>query len=244
MTITLYGWGPMFDCPSPSPYVMKTEIQLQMLGLEFDRQIADLDSVPKSKAPYVRDGDVLIEDSNFIRAYFERKLCKSLNDGLSPEQQAESWAFERMVEGHISKAIGWERWMKEDNFRKGPALFFMEAPEPMREQICKEVLDGIAQTNQGEGFGRHSDEERLQLAAWDIEAIVKKLGGKEFLFGNWPTVADASVASFLISAATEYFDTPLSGLVRKHASLVDYTDRMKDAFFSQNHWPTPEMAMA
>ena len=38
--ITLYGWGPLFDCPSPSPYVMKSEIQLQMLGLEFNRAIA------------------------------------------------------------------------------------------------------------------------------------------------------------------------------------------------------------
>ena len=55
--ITLFGWGPMFDCPSPSPYVMKSDIQLQMLGVDFDRAIADLDAVPKHKAPYVMDGD-------------------------------------------------------------------------------------------------------------------------------------------------------------------------------------------
>ena len=89
--ITLYGWGPMFDCPSPSPYVMKTDMQLQMLGIEFDRAIADLDAVPKHKAPYVYDGEQLIQDSNFIRAYFEDKLGKSLPSGLSDEKQAASW---------------------------------------------------------------------------------------------------------------------------------------------------------
>ena len=125
---TLYGWGPMFDCPSPSPYVMKTDIQLQMLGVTFDRAIADLDSVSKHKAPYVEDEGEIIQDSNFIRAYFEKKLGKSLLDGLTPQQQAQSWAFERMAEGHLTAVMAGERWMIDENFNKGPAMFFMDAP--------------------------------------------------------------------------------------------------------------------
>ena len=71
---TLFGWGPMFDCPSPSPFVMKSDIQLQMLGVDFDRAIADLEAVSKHKAPYVEDDGQIIQDSNFIRAHFEKKL--------------------------------------------------------------------------------------------------------------------------------------------------------------------------
>ena len=81
--ITFYGWGPMFDCPSPSPYVMKSDMQLQMLGADFKRAYADLESVPKRKAPYIKDGDLLVEDSNFIRAHVETKLGRSLADGLA-----------------------------------------------------------------------------------------------------------------------------------------------------------------
>ena len=66
--ITFYGWGPMFDCPSPSPYVMKSDMQLQLLDASFNRAFADLESVPKRKAPYLMDGSLLVEDSNFIRA--------------------------------------------------------------------------------------------------------------------------------------------------------------------------------
>lgn len=102
---TLYGWGPMFDCPSPSPYVMKTEIQLQMLGVEFDRAFADLESVSKHKAPYVEDDGEIIQDSNFIRAHFEKKFGSSLLDGLSPREQALSWALERMAEGHLGAVM-------------------------------------------------------------------------------------------------------------------------------------------
>lgn len=46
----------------------------------------------------------------------------------------------------------------------------------------------------------------------------------------------------LIACATEYFDTPLIGLVRGHTNLVGYMDRMKDRYFAKNLWPVPEMA--
>jgi len=240
--ITLYGWGPLFDCPSPSPYVMKTDIQLQMLGLEYNRAIADLDAVPKGKAPYVMDGGVLIEDSNFIRAHFEKKLRRNLAAGLSDEDSVTSWTLERMAEDHLTTIMMMERWLKDDNFFRGPALFFSDVPETAREGVMQEVRAGIAASEQARGMGRHSDAERMQLAEWDLQAIAIQLAGQDYLFGDTPTVADAAVSAVLISCATEYFDTPLSGLVRGHTNLVGYMDRMKTRFFAKNLWPVPEMA--
>ena len=239
---TLYGWGPMFDCPSPSPYVMKTEIQLQMLGVEFDRAIADLESVSKKKAPYVEDDGEIIQDSNFIRAHFERKLGRSLLDGLTPREQALSWALERMAEDHLNLAMAGERWLIDENFRKGPALFFADVPAPAREQVYQEVCDGMTASRWGGGFGRHSRDEQLQLAAWDLAAIAAQLGERKFLLGDEPTVADASVAATLISCATEYFDTPLTSMVREHANLPAYIRRMEEAYLPQAVWPELMMA--
>lgn len=235
--ITLYGWGPMFGCPSPSPFVMKSDIQLQMLGLAFDRAVADLDSVSKHKAPYVRDGETLIEDSNFIRAHFEAKLGRGLDDGLSDAEKAASWAFERMAEDHLAKTLSCERWLNDANFAKGPAHFFADVPEPAREGVIAEVRGNVAAALYGGGFGRHSVEERLQLAERDIAAIALQLGDKAYLFGDEPTVADASVAAVLISAATPFFDTPLVDLARRHANLVAYMDRMRERYLAEAKWP-------
>ena len=240
--ITLYGWGPLFDCPSPSPYVMKTDIQLQMLGLDFDRAIADLESVPKHKAPYVTDGDLLVQDSNFIRAHFEQKQGQPLASGLSDEDSVTSWALERMAEDHLATIMAMERWLKDDNFFKGPALFFSDVPDEARERVMQETRDGIAAGQYARGMGRHSEVERMQLAAWDLQAIAIQLAGQDYLFGDAPTVADAAVSAVLISCATEYFDTPLTSLVRGHTNLIGYMDRMKDGYFAKNHWPVPEMA--
>ncbi|MAP96441.1 MAG: glutathione S-transferase [Ponticaulis sp.] len=240
--ITLYGWGPMFGCPSPSPYVMKTEIQLQMFGLEFKRAMADLDAVSKHKAPYLKDGDLLIQDSNFIRAHFEDKLGKSLNTGLTPEEEADAWALERMAEGHLMQCLGYDRWMIPENFNKGPVMFFMAAPEPQRSAIIKDTLEHVAANYQGNGFGRHTASERHQLADWDIRAIATRLGDKPFLFGDEPTAADASVSAVLISAATDFFDTPLVKLVTQHENLNGYMKRMSELYFAESLWPVPEIA--
>ena len=235
--ITLYGWGPMFDCPSPSPFVMKADIQLQMLGVEFTRAIADLDSVPKHKAPYVIDDGQLIEDSNFIRQHFEAKLGRGLYDGLSGKDIAASWALERMAEGQLTKIMAYERWMKDMNFEKGPAHFFSDVPAQARPGVQKEVRQGLAAIHTGEGTGRFTDAERMQLATWDVGAIAMHLGDQAFLFGSEPTCADASVAAVLIACATEFFDTPLAGIIRQHANLVSYMDRMKDRYFASADWP-------
>ena len=238
--ITLYGWGPMFDCPSPSPFVMKADIQLQMLGVEFDRAIADLESVPKHKAPYVIDDGELIEDSNFIRHHFETKLGRGLYDGMSGKDIAPSWALERMAEGQLAKIMAYERWMKDGNFEKGPAHFFEDVPTAARRGVMKEVRQGIAATHAGEGTGRFSEAERMQLAKWDVDAIALQLGDQAFLLGETPTCPDATVAAVLISCATEFFDTPLSGLVRQHTNLVAYIERMKARYFTHAAWPAAE----
>ena len=242
--ITLYGWGPMFDCPSPSPFVMKADIQLQMLGVSFTRAIADLDAVPKHKAPYVIDDGELIEDSNFIRRHYETKLGKGLYDGMSGETIALSWALERMAEGQLTKIMAYERWMKDDNFNKGPAHFFQDVPAPARPAVLKEVREGVSMTHMGEGTGRFTEDERMQLADWDIGAIALQLGDQDYLLGDAPTCADAAAAAVLISCATEFFDTPLTGLVRKHANLPAYIDRMKARYFSHVVWPAWPDAVA
>ncbi len=239
---TLFGWGPMFGCPGPSPYVLKSDMQLQMLGVEFDRKIADLEAVSKHKAPYVEDEGQIIQDSSFIRAHFESKLDKILDDYETNEERGVAWALERMAEGHLLTTMAMERWLVEENFNKGPRLFFMDVPAEMREQVCKDVVAEIAATQQGTGMARHSREERLRLAKWDIMAIAATLGAKPFLMGDKASAPDASVSAALISCATDYFDTPLVDMVREYPNLVEYMQRVEETYFAENKWP--QMAIA
>ena len=236
MTV-LYGWGPMFGAPSPSPFVIKCDMQLQMLGVRFTRAIADLDSVPKHKAPYVEDEGRIIEDSTFIRLYFEQKLGDDLDDGLSLAERGAAWGLERMLEDRLSMIMAHERWLVDANFEKGPRQFFQGVPEPAQSALCKDVREQLHTMMVRHGVGRHSREERMLLAERDISAVAAVLGDKPYLFGDTPKAVDAAAFGVLRSCATPFFDTPLSGLVFEHANLAAYLNRIEALYFAQRDWP-------
>lgn len=238
MTTTLFGWGPSFGLRGPSPFVLKTEIQLQMLGVRFERAIADLEAVSKHKAPYVRDGEQLIEDSTFIRAHFERKLDRHLDARLTREQRAAAWALERLLEDRLYFIAVHERWLEDANFYKGPAQFFGSVPEAQRAAVIAQVRDGLRQMLVRQGLGRHSRAERMELAARDIAAVADTLGEKNFLFGAEPSAVDAVAFGMLSSCATRFFDSPLTDLVERHAGLTAYLERMEERYFRDVTWPT------
>jgi len=222
---------------SPSPFVLKTEIQLQMLGVPFERALAELDAVSKHKAPYVRDGEQLIEDSTFIRAHFERKLDRHLDARLTREQRASAWALERLLEDRLYFIAVHDRWLEDGNFFKGPAQFFGSIPEPQRSAVMQQARDGLRQMLVRQGLGRHSRAERMELAARDIAAVADTLGDKDFLFGAEPSAVDAIAYGMLASCGTRFFDSPLPDLVERHATLTGYLERMDTRFFRDSSWP-------
>lgn len=232
MTVTLFGFGPMFQLRSPSPFVMKCDIQLQMLGLQFEHKLADLESVSKHKAPYVRDGDELIQDSTFIRFHFEKKLGKDLDAGLGTEQRGTAWSVERLLEDRLHFIMVHERWLEDENFQRGPGQFFARVPEPLRANVIARAREDVKSMLVRHGLARHARAERMELAARDLAAVANLLGDKPYLFGDKPTAADAAVFGVVASCATRFFDSPLPSLVENHPNLCAYLARMDEQFFA------------
>src|ERR1700761_4336226 len=99
--ITLFGFGPLWGLPDPSPFVMKTEVQLKMSGLPFRTQRGRPSDGPKGKLPCIEDQGMLIGDSTFIRDHLERRHGIDLDAGLTSRQRAVGWMVERVVEDHV-----------------------------------------------------------------------------------------------------------------------------------------------
>lgn len=235
---TLYGWGPMFGAQSPSPFVAKADIQMQMFDIACTRAIADLDSVSKHKAPYVEDEGRIIEDSTFIRWHFERKLGVDLDEGLDDTQRATAWAFERMFEDRLTPIMAHERWIEGDNFERGPIHFFGGIPAPMRESAIQGAREAVRANLYGQGIGRHSRTERMQLAAKDIAAAAAFLGDKAFMLADYPTALDAIAYGTLAACAAPVFDSELKSIVAGHVNLVAYMKRMEERFYATERWPS------
>nr|WP_298681773.1 glutathione S-transferase family protein [uncultured Dongia sp.] len=231
--ITLFAFGPAFDLPEASPYVMKTETQLKMAGLPYEKDFTGFDKAPKGKLPYIRDGETVVADSTFIRQHIEWSYGVDFDAGLNLQQRAAAWAVERMIEDHLGWAALRARWLDPVNFAKGPAHFFDRIPEEIRETMKEKTLAEIAQRLHGHGIGRHSDEDILFLGTRSLYSLSQMLGDKPYLMGDEPCGTDATAFGMLTHVMAPFFTTDLRKAAEAHANLRPYVDRMMARYYPE-----------
>jgi glutathione S-transferase len=229
--ITLYSFGPYFDLPDPSPFVMKAEVLLKMAKLPFEIDTRGFNKAPKGKLPYICDDGETIADSSLIRLHIEKKYGFDFDAGLSPSERGIAWAFEKMCEDHLYWAGLHARWMIDENFDKGPRRFFDSAPAVMRPFIIAMVRRQVRRNLWGHGMGRHTLAEMEQLAVRDIDAIADFLGDKPYLMGKAPCGADASLFPFVAHMLCPLFETAIRTRAEQRSNLAAYRDRLMGQYF-------------
>jgi glutathione S-transferase len=225
--ITLYTFGPAFDLPDPSPFVMKTDVQLKMSGLPYRSERGGFDKAPKGKVPYIEDGGRLIGDSTFIRDHLEKSYGVDLDRALTAEQRARAWAVERMLEDHLYWAMVHGRWMDDTNFAKGPAHFFDGAPDAVRQG----ARERMRATLHAQGIGRHSAAEIADLGGRSLAALSVELGDKPYLMGAQPCGVDATAFAMAAAVLTPFFEMALRTRAASHPNLLAYSARMMRRFY-------------
>ncbi|HEX7967742.1 MAG TPA: glutathione S-transferase C-terminal domain-containing protein [Stellaceae bacterium] len=229
--ITLYTFGPAFDLPDPSPFVMKAETLLKMAGLSYRTDPKGLGKAPKGKLPYIDDDGERIADSTFIRWHLEKKYGIDFDRGLTGEQRAIAWAFEKMAEDNLYWAVLDARWIDDANFNRGPRHFFRAVPAPLRPIVIAMVRRKVRSALHAHGMGRHSPAEIIALATRSITAIADYLGQKPFFMGTEPSGIDATMFAFIASGLCPIFETPIRTAGERHDNLKRYVGRMTARYY-------------
>jgi glutathione S-transferase len=231
--IILYAFGPAFGLPDPSPFVTKAEVLLKMAELSYRTDSTGFRKAPKGKLPYIDDDGQRVADSTFIRWHLENKYRIDFDKGLSAEQRAIAWAFEKMAEDNLYWALVDARWFDEQNFAKGPLEFFRKIPAPMRPLIVAFVRRQLKRTLHGQGMGRHTRDDIIALGTRSIAAIADLLGSKPFFMGSEPTGVDASMFAFVAGTLCPQFDTPMRTVAESHGNLRRYVGRMAARYYPE-----------
>jgi glutathione S-transferase len=234
--ITLYGAGAGFGLPELSPYVTKTEVQLKMAGLAYRKVQGRREDSPKGQVPYIDAGGQRIADSTFIRGYLERTFGLDFDKGLDARARAEAWAIERMVENHLGWVATQARWLDADNFAKGPAHFFDDAPDGVREALRRDVQQRVRENVFAVGIGRHSEPEIVALGLRSLAALSTILGDSAYLMGPRPCGADATVFGMLAYVLTPFFESELRRQAEAFGNLTAYVDRLMAEFYPDFPW--------
>jgi glutathione S-transferase len=230
--LTLNIFGPYFELPDGSPFCIKGLMLMKMSGLLFETAKMKFGKAPKGKAPYLQDGAQMIGDSHFIMRHLESKYNIDFSGGYSVTELAKGWAAARMMEEHFYFLSMNIRWMVDENFYKGPYQFFNDAPRLIRPLIAKIVRGKVRKTQNLQGLGRHTSQERTQLAIDDLVAIEAMLGTNKYFLGSKICGIDATISSFIWAGGCRYFNSPVADYVHSRPVLVAYLTRIKDEFFN------------
>ncbi|WP_374357334.1 glutathione S-transferase family protein [Chitinimonas sp.] len=231
--LTLYTFGRAFGLPDGSPFVTKAETLLRMAGLPYQSNSQGMFKAPKGKLPYINDGGTVLADSTLIRFHLEQRHGIDFDAGYGGEALAMAWAVEKMLEEHLYFATLHARWVRDDNFERGPRHFFDAIPLPLRPLVRWLVRRKLIKSLHAQGMGRHGEADIITLANRDLDAVSTLLGDKPYLLGERPCGADATVFAFIGGALCPVFETP----IRRHAeslpNLVAYRDRMLARFYPE-----------
>ncbi|MGB0506093.1 MAG: glutathione S-transferase family protein [Pikeienuella sp.] len=229
--IILHAYSPAFKEPSASPFVVKVMCLLEMSGFAWKPKFStDPRKAPKAKFPVIIDGDQIVPDSSQIADHLIAKGAV-FNAGLSDVEVACGHALTRMVEEHLYFTIVQDRWARDENWPIISQKYFGHMPWVLRQFVPSLARKQALGSLNGQGIGRHSFEEATARAAKDIDAIAVHLGDQPFLFGDSPKQADASVGAMLGGISDGPTDTPLRRLVRDHATLPGYLDRLHKTIY-------------
>lgn len=229
--LELYVFGPYFGLPDGSPFCIKALTLMKMSGLPFQTGKMSFSKAPKGKAPYLDDSGKVIADSHFIQRHLEQAHGIDFSGGYGPDKLATGWAMARMMEEHMYFLAMNIRWLRDENFWKGPYQFFAAAPAPIRPLIARLIRRKIAKTHQLQGIGRHSGAERLELAKGDLNAAEALIARNGFLLGARPCGADATTFAFIWAAECPYFKSEIGDHIRSRPVLMNYLKQMRALYF-------------
>jgi len=236
--IKLYSFGSNFGVMDPSPFVVKVDLFMKMAKLPFDviPSANNLKLAPKGKLPFIIDSNEsdenTIADSQAILEYLTDRYQVSLDEHLSPEQQAQAYLFAKSLDENLYWCLVYSRWILEDTWPLANKAFFGGLPFPLRLFIPSLIRKGVKKNLHGQGIGRHSKAEILAISDKSFLALSTLLDNKMYFFNNKESSFDAIVYSILCQFISVDCTNEFNDKARSYPNLVQFCQRIEQAYYA------------
>jgi glutathione S-transferase len=235
--IILHQSPPAWGVGNTSPFCLKLESYLRMVGLPYKARAADFRKAPKGKIPFIEEDGQLLGDSQFIIEHLKRKHGDPLDAKLGAEEVARGHLVRRMLEESLYWHIVHERWATDEGWQVFKPVFLNVFPPVIGQVAVPMIRRKVIQALHAQGLGRHQPAEILEMGKQDVSTVATLLGDKPFLLGDNPTSFDAALYAFIVLITVFPVDSPFRRFTQEQKNLVRYVDRFQQRFFA--NWSPP-----
>lgn len=209
--LKLYQFTPRQNLPNLSPFCLKLETYLKMANIPYQVQhVNDPRKSPKGKLPHIQDGNIKLGDSELIMQYCQKRYQVTLDNHLSPWQQANKVAITRLCDDHLYWIILYSRWLDEQFWPEFKSLLFRNANILEATVVASILHHTIKKQCYAQGISRHARHEIYDLGIQDLNALELLLNEQDYFFNNQVSSLDATVFGFTLNIIRSPLKTPLA----------------------------------
>jgi glutathione S-transferase len=237
--IKLFQFPRMFGIPNVSPFCCKLETWLRIAGIPYDVvDTPDARKGPKGKVPFIEDGGRRIGDTSLIIDYLTKTRDVDPDARLDAAQRATALLVQRALEEHYAFVLLYTHFMRPEGWRHMKSTFD-NVPAIARPLVSSLVRRNMKRILHLQGVLRHSDDEIVEAARRDWQAVLSVMGDGPFFFGSEPTGVDAILFGTLATSLLTPVPSPVRDFLEAQPKLVAHTDKMRARFFPELAAATP-----
>lgn len=244
---TLYGLPSVAGLRQPSPWVLKVELAMRALGLEYVLENIPPTRIgtfgPSGKVPLLVYEGVSLNESERIVKAIELHAEPTSYPQPTDQNHKDGIAFIRLVEDHLYHIICLSKYTNKESSNLMIAEMYSSFPAIATSLMAATAGRAMKKSVSGTSIGGLTDSEIAEEAAKDITALSKQLSQNGFIASTQLTVYDFTVAAHIASIFFWRYDNWLTPLFKEDSVFYDYLVRVADAVGGFEYEVSPKLGV-
>ncbi|KEG15053.1 hypothetical protein DQ04_00201060 [Trypanosoma grayi] len=218
--------------PNYFPACLKVETFLRLAKIPYTVHFtSDASASPTGRLPFIVYNGTVIGDSEFIVQFLKEEFKVTMDDHLTPEEQAIGLITRRLAETSLN--YGLQRTMLVDRPELMQDVFAKEyqLDPTMAQSLVHSMRGTLIKVLNTIGYGNVPQEQYPQEFLREVESLETLLSFKPFLLGSKPTSYDCAVYGWLHVAVEIGPHGPAMAYLSKSKTLREYVARVTKLAF-------------
>ena len=226
--LQVYAFASDWGLPTVGPFALKLFAWLGLNGVPFEHRVENNPAKgPLGKSPWIVEDGRMLGDSDAIIAHLSRSRGVASDQRLSPAEAAAGHAWKRCFEEHFHQVLEWELFVHPDGAAYMRKWIRGQIPPVVGALAARSVARNMARQLHARGIGRHDPETVAAKGRADLDGFAAALGGRDFLGGDRPSLADLAVFGQVAPLVHWPMPTPVARHAKETPEIVAFCERIR-----------------